>query len=103
MSVGARINVLIEVCRVREHITFDELLTIGEAPLIRTKRVITFLALLEMARLRLVRIHQPQAGGTIYVTPIRENLDVDASEIESNFDTPAGDESAGETGYTDVQ
>ncbi|MBN2358264.1 MAG: segregation/condensation protein A [Deltaproteobacteria bacterium] len=91
MSVGARINELIELCRLREHLTFEELLAFGEAPLIRSKRVITFLALLEMTRLHLVRIEQPHLGGSIYILPNRDNLEVDAAEIKSSFDQTEGE------------
>ncbi|MFH1810965.1 MAG: segregation/condensation protein A [Pseudomonadota bacterium] len=89
MSVGARINELIDLCRVREHITFDELLAYGEEPALLSKRVVTFLSLLEMTRLRLVRLHQPSEQGTIYVSPIHENLDIDSAEIRSSFDEAA--------------
>jgi segregation and condensation protein A len=86
MSVGARINELVDLCQVREHITFDELLAYGEEPAQLSKRVVTFLALLEMTRLRLIRLHQPSDRGTIYITPIHENLDIDTAEIRSSFD-----------------
>lgn len=89
MSVGARINELIELCRLREHLTFDELLAFGDTPVIRSKRVITFLALLEMTRLHLIRIEQPRIEGSIYIIPNRDNLDVDAAEIKSSFDETA--------------
>jgi len=103
LSVGARINELVDVCRSREHITFDELLTTGEAPIVLTKRVVTFLALLEMARLRLVRLHQPSESGSIYVTPIRENLEIDPREIDSSFDNPTGEQPAEPPRSDDVQ
>jgi len=103
MSVGARINELVEVLRLRDHITYSELLDHGETPMVLTKRVVTFLALLEMARLRLVRLHQPSVAGTIYVTPIRENLEIDAGEIESSFDQAPAEPSAEDSGSEDVQ
>jgi segregation and condensation protein A len=102
MSIGARINELIDVFKGREHLTFEELLTFGEDPIIRSKRVITFLALLEMARLKLIEVHQPRDAGTIYVVPIHANLNIDPAEIKSGFDGDYEDDSAS-TESNDVQ
>ncbi|MBI5494742.1 MAG: segregation/condensation protein A [Deltaproteobacteria bacterium] len=75
MTVGARINEVVELCRAREHFTFETaLMWESRGAPDRSRVVITLLALLEMARLKLVRIHQPAEGGTIYVTPNKDNL-----------------------------
>lgn len=88
MSVGARINELIDVFRQREHISYDELMAYGDDSPLRSKRVVTFIALLEMTRLHLVSISQPSDRGTIYITPNHANLDVDTSAIGADYDKP---------------
>ena len=68
-----------------------------DEPVIKGRRVVTFLALLEMTRLNLITVHQPSEKGTLYLTPIHANLDIDAAEIQSSFDAPpeTGDEAPG--------
>lgn len=76
MSVGARINEMVELCKASQSFTFETALwhmTSGVPD--RARVIITLLAILELARLKLVRVNQPAEGGTIYVTPIQENLD----------------------------
>ncbi len=82
MSVGARINEVMELARAREHFTFETALLweCKDAP-DRSRVVVTLLALLELARLKLVRISQPSEGGTIYVTPIKENMTATDSDL----------------------
>lgn len=88
MSVGARINELIDVFRQREHISYEELMAYGDDSPLRSKRVVTFIALLEMTRLHLIQITQPSDRGTIYITPIHANLDVDTGAVGEDYDLP---------------
>ena len=89
MSVGARINELIDVFRHREHISYDELMAYGDDSPVRSKRVVTFIALLEMTRLHLIAISQPSERGTIYISPNHANLDVDAelAAVGADYDS----------------
>jgi segregation and condensation protein A len=88
LSVGARINELVDFARTREHFTFrDVVLRFGSDQ--KRNVIVTFLSILEMARLKLVRVHQPDDGTQIYITPIQENLSEDQDEVESDFDTEA--------------
>jgi chromatin segregation and condensation protein Rec8/ScpA/Scc1 (kleisin family) len=53
----------------------------------RRNVIVCFLAILEMARLKLVRVTQPADGNNIYVSPIMENLLAeDAIGEENSFD-----------------
>lgn len=96
LNVGARINELVDFARMREHFTFDDVLsTFGGYA--RTNVIVSFLSVLEMAKLKLLRVHQPDAGGTIYLTPIAANLSVDRDAV-SPLD---GIEYGGEEGSAD--
>jgi len=75
MSVGARINEVIDLCKITSGFTFEAaLLHMAAGDPDRSRVVVTLLAVLELARLKLVRIHQTEEGGVIYVTPVQENL-----------------------------
>ncbi|MEW5849688.1 MAG: segregation/condensation protein A [Myxococcota bacterium] len=77
VSVGARINEVVELARMRDHFTFETAVMhelVGTPD--RMRIIVTLLAILEMARLKLVRVSQPADGGSIYVTTIKENLEV---------------------------
>jgi len=80
LSVGARINELVDyMMQVRERgATFVELVDHFGG---RTRRnvVVTFLSVLEMTRLRLLRIAQLEGGG-LEVHPVLENLRGDEGE-----------------------
>ena len=67
LSIGDRISIITDRLRASERLTFTSLfqdLSAGE----RHRVVPTFLALLEMAKLKLIRVHQPDAHGEIYLT-----------------------------------
>src|SRR5262249_61061749 len=58
--------------------TFESCFAISEAPdelSLRNRVVATFLALLEMTRLRMIRLHQPAGSPSIYITRAAADLD----------------------------
>ena len=70
ISISDKINQLVDRLDKEGSITFmscfeelDE-----EAGGLRQQMVVTFLAILEMTRLKMIRIHQPSVGGEIYVS-----------------------------------
>ncbi|MDD5308101.1 MAG: segregation/condensation protein A [Deltaproteobacteria bacterium] len=64
ISVSARIIELLDVLRRRPNATFAELFDTEAS---RSELVVTFLALLEMTRLKLTRLHQAGTHGDIHV------------------------------------
>ena len=64
MSLTDRINELVDVLRVKKRIVFEELFDGLET---RFDLVITFLAILEMTKLRMTRLHQSEPMAPIYV------------------------------------
>jgi segregation and condensation protein A len=67
LSIGDRISAIADRLRAEERIAFTSLFSdLNEAD--RHRVVPTFLALLEMARLKLVRIHQADPHGEIYLS-----------------------------------
>jgi segregation and condensation protein A len=78
LSIGDRIAVITDRLRAEERITFtslfDDLAGYGD----RHRVVPTFLALLEMTKLKLVRVHQPDPHGEIYLARTDALLDTGA-------------------------
>lgn len=72
ISVNARILAIIDVLKVSKMMTLEQM--IPEPPT-RFDVVVTFLALLEMGRLRMIQIHQAGQNETIYVTAVMETLE----------------------------
>jgi segregation and condensation protein A len=67
LSIGDRISTISERLRTVERLTFSSLF--DDLKAVEKHRVVpTFLAILEMTRLKLIRVHQPDAHGEIYVT-----------------------------------
>jgi len=66
MTLTDRINELVDLLKVRRRVEFDELFS-GSHIGTRFDLVITFLALLEMTRLRMTRLFQTGDGAPIYV------------------------------------
>lgn len=64
LSISDRINQLADVLRERERLAFEDLF---EGQKTRAELVVTFLALLEMTRLRMTRLSQESALGPIFV------------------------------------
>jgi segregation and condensation protein A len=66
LSIGDRISVITDRLRAVERITFTSLFA-DLADRDRHRMVPTFLAVLEMARLKLIRVHQPERHAEIYI------------------------------------
>ena len=81
VSIAQRINELVDVFFAEETRTFESLFDLGTdddpIPLLEAKLrvVVTFLAILEMARLKILRIHQPTESGGIYLTRAMHDLE----------------------------
>lgn len=66
LSIGDRITVITDRLRLEERITFTSLFEdLGERD--RHRVVPTFLAVLEMTRLKLIKVHQPERHAEIYL------------------------------------
>ena len=66
LSIGDRISVITDRLREFERITFTSLFAdLGDRD--RHRVVPTFLAVLEMAKLKLIRVHQPERHSEIYI------------------------------------
>jgi len=74
ISIADRIQELTAILAERRELIFDELF--GDAPT-RSFVVITFIALLEMTRLHMIRLHQADGGENLYVTSRLEHIDLD--------------------------
>jgi segregation and condensation protein A len=78
ISVADRINELLDRLRLSSRLTFFS--TFEEldpaAPGFRIRVVTTFLAVLEMARQRLIRIHQPEGSGEIYLERSMHSVEI---------------------------
>jgi segregation and condensation protein A len=66
LSVTDRINQILEALQGQQSLAFAELFTVEGG---RREIIVTFLALLELVRLRLVHVLQSQRFGTIWLTP----------------------------------
>ncbi|MCC6807860.1 MAG: segregation/condensation protein A [Deltaproteobacteria bacterium] len=80
LSVADRLNALIDRLRVEETITFSALFS-GMST--RREVILTFLALLEVTKLKLVRIHQIDTDGEIFLRAVKDKI----QELDGN---PAG-------------
>ena len=74
ISIADRIQELAEILLIRREVTFEELFE--DAPT-RLRIVVTFMALLEMARLKMVRLHQAEASEIIYVRTQLQRVDME--------------------------
>jgi segregation and condensation protein A len=90
VSIADRINELLDLLREQERVTFFALFDEYEPgdPGFRIQVVVTFLAILEMTRQRLLRMHQPQGRGEIYLERAMHEVDIpdDALEIDERYD-----------------
>lgn len=66
ISIAQRINEILSLLQERGNVTFDDLFA---GFLDRERLIVTFLAILELCRLRLVKIVQVNRFGTIWLTP----------------------------------
>lgn len=83
ISIADRIQELTALLRERRELTFEELFA-GQRT--RDRVVATFLALLEMARLRMVRIHQALDSEVIHVRGQLEEVDVEQTLAQADLD-----------------
>ena len=82
IGVGARINDMVEMCRMRQSYTFSQALKAFNADN-RNSVIVTFLSVLEMAKMKLIKVAQDKDTGTILIISNQENLvDMD----ENSFD-----------------
>lgn len=82
VSIAERIQELVELLRVRSEVTFEEFF---EGARTRSLIVATFLALLEMARLRMVRLHQAEDSEVIHVRGMVDDADLTAVLDENDL------------------
>lgn len=69
ITISERINNLVDELRARQTVNFSDFFSIeGTAEQLRHEIVVTFLALLEMTKLGMLRILQQHADGDIYLT-----------------------------------
>ncbi len=94
LSVTQRIYELMERFHAAPSFTFDSLF---EGPVTRGQCIVTFLAVLEMMRLKLIRIWQTETGGTIHLFK-KEEASSENSQIASEFDTSTTPNSSLKTG-----
>jgi segregation and condensation protein A len=78
LSIGDRIAVITDRLRAEERITFTSLFDDLAGHRDRHRIVPTFLAVLEMTKLKLVRVHQPDRHGEIYLARTDALLDTGA-------------------------
>lgn len=84
ISVNTRIMAIIDVLQTRKMMTLEQMIPANPT---RFDVVVTFLALLEMGRLRMIQIHQAGYQEQIYVTAMMETLSGDpVTEGESAYD-----------------
>ena len=81
LSVAERIKVVLEVLNAAETVTFESLFTVLNS---KSEVIVTFLALLEMMKLRLIRVMQTETFETIrvYLNADKEYQD----EIMNKYD-----------------
>jgi len=83
LTITDRINEILDLLRGKESVTFERLFI---APLTREYIIVTFLALLELCKLKMVKLLQANSFGVIWIVPTL--LEDDASE-EEHLDRPA--------------
>jgi len=98
ISVGARINDMVDIFtadRARAAFTFADLVD-RFGPRTRRGVIVSFLSVLEMARLRLIRLHQDPGTLAITVMPQHDNLRGDDDDVVLSQMLASVDEFAGE-------
>jgi segregation and condensation protein A len=94
ITLADRINELVDVLRVKRRVEFKELFT---GMTTRFELVITFLALLEMTRLRMTRLFQENFDSGIFVEfAAQQQVDDETENLEGEPVEAAGEEPAGE-------
>ncbi len=78
ISIGDRINEIVDRLEREGSFTFESCFDFvssgGAVENVKYQVVVTFLAILEMTRLKLIRLAQPEAEGSIYVTRAGDDL-----------------------------
>lgn len=85
IGIRARINELIELSKTRPHYQFAQALTLLNAQ-DRFDVILTFLALLEMARMKLIKLKQDPHTFSLEITPNLENLFADEGDVLADLD-----------------
>jgi segregation and condensation protein A len=89
LTVADRINFIIEQIEKKDGVKFEDLF---EESFTRLTLIVTFLALLEVVRLGLVRIYQERAFGSIWVLKPQNKTDFISTEVVQTV-TPHSEES----------
>lgn len=97
ISVNARIMVIVDELQTRKMMTLEQM--IPENPT-RFDVVVTFLALLEMGRLRMIQIHQAGHQEQIYVTAVMETLEGGENERLGDNGDKSGDTIGSDDAYS---
>ncbi len=85
MSVRARITELIDFCRVHFQFNFSEALLHFQAKS-KIDLIVTFLAVLEMVRLKLIEVEQEWQSAVISLSVVRENLEARTEDLVADLD-----------------
>jgi segregation and condensation protein A len=83
LTITDRINELSDILRSRRSLTFDDLL---EGAVTKFDVVITFLALLEMSKLKLTRIYQASTYGTLHIEYALQDASPDDLQLPAGLD-----------------
>ncbi len=94
LSVTDRINAILSMLQGKESIAFVDLFSGG---IKRNEMIVTFLALLELVKLRMVRIMQNTRYGTIWLFPAVALDETDSLDVDD--DTPGPDVGDDTLGY----
>ncbi len=95
LGVGQRINELVDFAQTREAFTFTDIVDhFGGVAAGRRSIIVTFLAVLEMTKFKLLKIHQAQEDGQIYISPVQENFNSGDDFAVDDYDTQPLAESA---------
>lgn len=84
LSIGDRISVITDRLRAEERITFTSLFA-DLAQHEKHRLVPTFLAVLEMARLKLIKVHQPERHAEIYLSRSAALLDATPEGVPLDY------------------
>ena len=83
MTIADRINEILDLLRGRDAVTFERLFV---APLSREYVIVTFLALLELCKLRIVKLLQANSFGVIWISSalLTEDLPLEGKHDRTN-------------------
>lgn len=85
ISIGERIGQLVDILNEKNTLTFTDLF--GGKPK-RKDLILSFLAVLEMVRLHLIRTFQAKVGGEIYLTKLERPTGPDAEALPEALEAP---------------